>query len=165
MLGLSIENINCHSPYNIELSEEGAFYFVTDEGLSYEVGFVEDYMIAVDNAYQLFIMPKSSAKLRRDEKMQQTITAIIEEFFRSKDVLLDYICETKDGRQAARNRLFIQWFNNYPQRHLYTLKTISLKFDGISYFASAIIRKDNTHYAECITAIDNFEQNMKDKLK
>ena len=42
MLGLSIENINCHSPYNIELSEEGAFYFVTDEGLSYEVGFVED---------------------------------------------------------------------------------------------------------------------------
>lgn len=165
MFGLSIDNINSHSPYSISLSEDGSFYFVTDEGLTYEVGFVEDYMIAVDDAYQLFVMPKTSANFQRDEKMQQTVTAIIEEFFRTKDVLLDYICDTTDGRQAARNRLFTQWFNNYPHRHLFTLRTISLEYEGMAYFASAIIRKDNSHYSECMTAIDAFEKDMRDKLK
>lgn len=82
--------------------------------------YMEDYMISVDNAYQFFLMPKTVPNIQRDAKIQQTVTAIIEEFFRSNDVLLDYICDTKDGRQAARSRLFEQWFNHYPQRHLYT---------------------------------------------
>ena len=165
MLSLSIEDINRQSPYSIQLSADGSFCFTTDEAMTYEVGFVEDNMIAVDNAYQFFLIPKTIANVQRDAKMQQTVTAIIEEFFRSNDVLLDYICDTKDGRQAARNRLFTQWFRHYPQRHLYTLRTLSLEFDGISYYASAIIRNDSASYSDCMAALDAFESEMREKLQ
>ncbi len=93
------------------------------------------------------------------------MTAIIEEFFKANDVLLDYICDTKDGRQSARNRLFSQWFNHYPNRHLFTLRTMNVEFDGVSYYASAIIRNDNPAYHEYMAAIDTFEEEMKEKLR
>lgn len=164
MLKLSIENINSHSPYRIQLSGDGLFYFVTDEAQIYEVGFVEDHMITIDNAYQLFLIPKSGQNEYKDTKIQHTITAIIEEFFRFNDVLLDYICDTKDGRQAARSRLFTQWFNQYPYHHLFTLRAISVELDDVSYYASVIIRNTNPNYAECIAAIDAFEKEMKEKF-
>ena len=88
MLRLSIETINSHSPYNIRLSDDGSFCFTTDEALTYEIGFVEDHMIAIENAYQFFLMPKSDANVQKDEKMQQTVTAVIEEFFRGVQPLL-----------------------------------------------------------------------------
>ncbi|MBR1468547.1 MAG: hypothetical protein IJ605_00300 [Prevotella sp.] len=164
MLQLSIESINSRAPYNIQLSDDGSFCFTTDEAQTYEIGFVEDHMMAIENAYQFFLMPKSDANEQKDEKMQQTVTAIIEEFFSANDVLLDYICDTKDGRQAARNRLFQQWFNQYPKRHLFTLRTMKVEFDGVTYYASAIIRNDNPAYSDCMTAIDAFEKEMQDKL-
>ena len=79
-------------------------------------------------------------------------------------VLLDYICDTKDGRQAVRNRLFSKWFNQYPYRDRFTLRTVNIEYAGQRYFASAIFRKDNAHYKEYIEAIDKFEANMIDKL-
>lgn len=164
MLKLSIDNINSHSPYRIQLSGDGLFYFVTDEAQTYEVGFVEDYMITLENAYQLFLIPKSGQNEFKDSKIQQTITAIIEEFFKTNDVLLDYICDTKDGRQAARSRLLTQWFNQYPKRNLYTLRTISVELDDVSYYASVIIRNSHPNYDECIAAIDAFEKEIKEKL-
>lgn len=165
MLKLSLDSINYHAPYKIFLSADGVFSFTTDEAHIYEIGFVEDHMISIDNAYQFFIMPKSTPNVQQDEKIRQTVTAIIEEFFLSNDVLLDYICDTKDGRQKARNRLFTLWYNNYPNNHLYTLRTISIEFDGVPYFASAIIRKDNPNYAEYMAAIDAFAVDMEEKLR
>ena len=104
------------------------------------MGFVEDYMLLVENVYQFFLVPKTEAGTTRDAKIQQTITAIIEEFFAAQEVLLDYICDTKDGRQAARSRLFSGWFAKYPLRHQYTLRTMSVDFEGEAYYASVILR-------------------------
>ena len=67
MLKLSLESINSRSPYTIQLTADGSFSFVTDEALTYEVGFIEDYMIAVENAYQFFLIPKEGAQGSRDE--------------------------------------------------------------------------------------------------
>ena len=72
MLRLSIETINSHSPYNIRLSDDGSFCFTTDEALTYEIGFVEDHMIAIENAYQFFLMPKSDANVQKDERTIRT---------------------------------------------------------------------------------------------
>ena len=165
MLRLSLESINSRSPYQVKVSDDGSFCFTTDESLTYEVGFVEDYMLSVGNAYQIFLMPKGVPNTTRDAKMQQTVTVIIEEFFKSNDVLLDYICETRDGRQAARNRLFTRWFNQYPDHNEYTLCTIEIDYDEQLYFASAILRNDNPNYQEYIDAIERFRAEMTEKLK
>lgn len=165
MLKLSIDAINQHSPYSLRLSEEGSFCFTTDEALVYEVGFIEDYMLAIEKAYQFFLLPKGSPNITKDDKMQQTVTAIIEEFFQSNDVLLDYICDTKDGRQAARSRLFTRWFSQYPNRQKFTLRTIEIEFESTAYYASAILRNDNPNYSECMEAINEFEKMMREKLR
>ena len=164
MLHLSLEAINSRSPYRLSLSGNNAFCFTTDENMTYEVGFVEDHMLAVENAFQFFLVPKSETNESRDTKIQQTITSIIEEFFRNNDVLLDYICDTGDGRQAARNRLFSRWFSLYPLRHHYTLRTIEAMWENTCYFASIIIRNDNPHYEEYMAAIDAFETEIRNKL-
>ena len=165
MFALSLVSINSHSPYRLQVSGDGCFSFTTDENQTYEVGFIEDYMLSVSNAYQFFLVPKSEPNDTKDEKIQQTITAIVEEFFKSNDVLLDYICDTKDGRQAARSRLFSRWFSLYPNRHLYTLRTISVEYEETAYFASAILRNDNPNYNDYMEAIDQFEAMMRDKLR
>ena len=165
MFQLSIDSINQHSPYILSTSGEGLFCFTTDEGLIYEVGFVEDQMISIGNAYQFFLIPKSSSNVGKDEKMQKTVTAIIEAFFESGDVLLDYICDSNDGRQAARSRLFSLWFNQYPKRNQFTLRTMSIVYENITYYASAIVRNDNPHYREYMKAIDDFEAEMREKLQ
>lgn len=165
MLKFSIESINSRSPYQVRESGEGLFCFTTDESLVYEVGFVRDYMLSTENAYQIFLMPKGTPNVTRDDKMQKTMTVIIEEFFQVNDVLLDYICETRDGRQAARNRLFSKWFSQYPNRDQFTLRTIELEYDDMLYFASVILRNDNPHYHEYLEAINKFEVEMAEKLK
>lgn len=165
MLRLSIEAINRRSPYQVTVSSDGSFCFTTDESQTYEVGFVEDYMFSMGNVYQIFLMPKEGQNLTKDNKMQQVVTVIIEEFFQSNDVLLDYICETRDGRQAARNRLFSRWFSQYPDHDKFTLRTIEIEYDGQLYYASAILRNDNPHYREYIDAIERFRKEMTEKLK
>ena len=165
MLRFSLESINSRSPYRVQVSADGSFCFTTDESLTYEVGFVKDYMFSAENAYQIFLMPKGTPNTTKDDKMQQTVTVIIEEFFQSNDMLLDYICETRDGRQAVRNRLFSRWFYQYPKRDLFTLRTIEIAHEDLLYFASAIIRNDNPHYNEYMEAIDKFEAEMAEKLK
>lgn len=164
MLQLSVKSINSRSPYRVQPSTDGSFYFTTDESFTYEVGFVEDYMLSTGQAYQIFLIPKEAPNETKDSKIQQTITTIIEEFFRTNDVLLDYICETKDGRQAARSRLFSKWFYQYPDRDKFTLRTIKIEYDGLIYFASAIFRNDNPHYEEYMNAIEKFEEEMREKL-
>ena len=163
-LHLSLTNINCKSPYQVSLTDGNSFYFTTEEGNEYEIGFIKDDMFGLSDAYQFFIVPKGEANTIKDEKIQLTIVAVIEEFFRTKEVLLDYICDTNDGRQATRSRLFSHWFCQFPNRKLYTLRTLTLYYENIAFYASVIIRNDNPKYEECLSAIDNFESEIRGKL-
>lgn len=165
MLKLSLEDINKCSAYKIYLSNDDTYVFTTDHGTIYEVGFVEDCMLGMDNVYQFFIAPKNSSEQPKDDKIQSTIVSIIEDFFKNNDVLLDYICDTSDGRQALRNRLFSHWFALYPRRKYFTLRSISVYYEDISFYASVLIKNDNPKYAECLLAVDNFEMQIRDKLK
>ena len=54
-----------------------------------------------------------------------------------------YVTETKDSKQASRNRLFVRWFNTYEYRKRYVIKTAEGKMDGQMNFMAIILRKDN----------------------
>ena len=80
MLTLSLEKINARSPYQIKLSGNGSFSFTTDEGLTYEVGFVEDYMLFVENVYQFFLVPKTEAGTQLRQQKTTLNNAVVEDF-------------------------------------------------------------------------------------
>ena len=55
-----------------------------------------------------------------------------------------YICETGDGKQRMRNRLFGYWFNSYEYSSKFSMHTVCIDDEeGISNFAALIVRNDN----------------------
>lgn len=94
-------------------------YSIPRYGLVYEVGFVEDYTFFDKNTYQFFIVEKNGSRFLKDPLVKETVWAIIEVFFRENSNVLLYVCDTSDGRQASRDRLFDIWFYEYEKQEEY----------------------------------------------
>ncbi len=125
---LSIERINSLAPYKVEVdSVTGSYDFVTDSGVHITIYFDEDLMITSGTSYQLIIGNANNKKSPRDNKLQKTILAIVEEFF-------------------AMNQAAMLYNSNY------SFHTTSVKDeDGIANFAALIIRNDNPLIVEIVS--------------
>ena len=165
MYCLSIEQINRISPYKVEIASDGnSLLFHTRYGLVYEVGFVEDYTFFDKNTYQFFIVEKNGSRFLKDPLVKETVWAIIEVFFRENSNVLLYVCDTSDGRQASRDRLFDIWFYEYEKQEEYIHLTAKVESDSIYYFASVLLKITHPHLDEIKEAFDVFTEDMKDKL-
>jgi Family of unknown function (DUF6169) len=92
-----------------------------------------------------------------DKLIAPTIAAIVADFFRvhSESVVL-YICDSSDGRQAARWRKFNDWFAYFNQDE-FVKHDLSVfdENDGITYYNAIIFRVLNPYRQEIITAFNN----------
>lgn len=143
MNSLSLLRINSKSPYKVDMSKNECFYiFTTDQGIIYSISFSEEYEIGGCMSYQFSIDNIGGSHGSHDGKIKDTIIAIIEDFFlENQDVLL-YICDTSDNREAARNRLFLRWFEQYsPGR--FTICTANSKVEDTEFYMAIIIANDN----------------------
>lgn len=165
MIQISLSNINLRAAYHVTSPENGQFVFTTDQGKTYKIGFIQDYMISDDGVYQFFINTEDEFKTAPDKRVRQTVMVVLEEFFRQKEVVLDYICDTGDNRQAARSRIFNSWFRLFANQNLFTLRPMSVKAEGIEFFAAVVLRNDNSRFSNIIDAIQQFEKQIKDKLQ
>ena len=150
---LSVDRINTVAPYKVEMdSVTGSYDFVTDSGVHITIYFDEDLMITSGLSYQLIIGNANNKKSPRDNKLQKTILSIVEEFFTMNQAAMLYICETGDGKQGMRSRLFTYWFKAYEYNSDYSFHTTSVKDeDGITNFAALIIRNDNPLIVEIVS--------------
>ena len=88
----------------------------------------------------------------RDKYVRDTIFAIVSEFFRLNNVTMLYICESGDGKQAMRSRLFTYWFSEFIDKGKYTLLQSSIVDDeGIDNFFAIISRNDNPNLKNVIS--------------
>jgi hypothetical protein len=164
-LTFSLSELNKRSPYMLESSGMCSFTFTTDQGKKYEIGFIQDLMISDEGVYQFFITTEDKFKTVLDRRIQQTVLVVLEEFFRNEGVVLDYICATDDHRQASRDRMFHQWFENSMGKEQFCLRSMNIDIDGTDYFASVIMRNDNPRFEAMTEAIDRFVEDFQDKLK
>jgi hypothetical protein len=165
VLNFSLSELNKKSPYVLESAGMYSFTFVTDQGKKYEIGFIQDLMISDEGVYQFFITTEDQFKTTLDRKIQQTVFVVIEEFFKNKGTVLDYICATEDHRQASRDRMFHQWYANSLEKEQYTLRSMNVEIDETKFFASVIMRNDNPRFEAMKEAIDRFIQDFQDKLR
>ena len=149
---LLLENINAVSPYQVFQMEESPylFYFHTDFGVDYEISIKPNDTFIRSGAYALDIRNIKSQTSPGDAKLRQTLTAIIEEFFRCNNDVMLYITETEDGKQSFRDRLFVRWFNTYEHSDQYVIQTAEGKMDGQMNFMAIISRKDNPRLTQVI---------------
>ena len=164
MITLSESSINQTSPYTISIeSSNDTLTFLTGKGVLYRVGFCEDFSLGIPHVFQMYIENVCNVKSSFDEKIKQTITCILESFFLSKELTLFYVCDTKDGRQSARNRLFYRWFISYHNMKSYTLKNASTEVDGVHFYASILVHKQNPQHDFIVKSFDDFVVDFEQK--
>ena len=67
-----------------------------------------------------------------------------------------YICESGDGKQQMRSRLFEFWFSTYRLKNRFLMMPASIEdMDGIENFAALIIRKDNPKFVDIVSEFSN----------
>ena len=151
MIQLSAENINRTAPYRVETINDLSVSFVTDNEVCYDVGFYADNIFSIDGAYHFYISNADHKHAPNDPKVLATVIAVIEEFFRQEPMVMLYICDPRDHRQAARSRLYLRWFNDYIKNSDFRLYSESVIYKSVDYYAGLIMRKDNPYYDEVVT--------------
>ena len=150
---IDLDRLNGRLPYRAtrEQTSAGEFFrFTTEHGVEYSVGFLPDDSIVSKDTFQFIISNINDKPSPNDDKVRETIMIMIDEFFLTspKEVLL-YICETADGKQAMRNRLFHYWFSMYDRNGEFTCLSSSIPDEeGIMNYATLIIRNDNPALTE-----------------
>ena len=151
MIKFSLSRILEESPYNLILSGTD-FRVITDFGIHYSVSFnKEDIVLGECETYQLIIRKIDEIRSKHDPKVEKTILAIIDEFFRSNLEILLYMCDTSDGRESIRNRLFISWFEKYANKERFTICKAFTSVEGQGLFIGIIVENRNPKIYDIIT--------------
>ena len=154
MNALDLTRINRLAPYKV-WTQDGCDYLIeTNRGQIFVIGFMDDYSIWPSGAYQFYINNESHRPSPNDEKLKATIFRIVEAFFAANPDILLYICETGDGRQAFRSRLFVRWFNTYSNRDAYVMQTAEVQEGKTKNFAALIVQKSNPKLKEILAEFD-----------
>lgn len=160
---LDLTRIYRFAPYKV-WTENGRDYNIeTSRGHIFVIGFMDDYSIWPTGAYQFTINNQSHQPSPLDQKLRDTILLLIEAFFAANPDILLYICETGDGRQAFRSRLFIRWFNTYSRRGEYVMKTAEVQEGQTKNFAALIVQKSNSRLKEILAEFDETISILTDK--
>ncbi|MBQ7462658.1 MAG: hypothetical protein IJS63_10540 [Bacteroidaceae bacterium] len=143
MILLSLDRINEQAPYYVMLSPKGNYIFETERGIHYSISFEEDTPFGGCETYQFIIDKIDRVRSPHDPKVEKTILAIIDEFFAERQNVLLYICDTSDGREANRNRLFLSWFEKHAQPGRFTIRTANAVVEGQGFYAAIIVENNN----------------------
>lgn len=162
---VDIEAVNNHSPYTLLplQGKEGLYKFSTDYGVKYVIGFMPDDSI-VRGAYQFVILNTNNKPSPNDVKIKDVVILLVDNFFECNENALIYICETGDGKQAMRNRLFQQWFSQYDKEANYTFITSSVKDEeDVVNYASLIVKNTNPRLKEIMNEFTDTIQMFRNK--
>jgi hypothetical protein len=145
---------NLPEPYKLESGDERfSYFFVTDSGITYLVNFVdqtkyypnEKFGDSIVYEFQLINTAPETGKY--DARIMATVVKSIYDTLLNQHNVILYICESSDEKQAARARLFDNWFRVYSG-------DIADKIDGkikssdndiTEEYVSVIINKQNPH--------------------
>ena len=143
MILLSLNSINRQDVYYVMISPQGGYIFETEKGIHYTISFEEESSFGGCNTYQFIIEKRERVHSAHDPKVEQTILAILNQFFlENLDVLL-YMCDDSDGREANRNRLFLAWFKKHAAPDRFTIRTASAVVEGKGFYAAIIVENRN----------------------
>lgn len=154
---LSLDAINAHSPYTVSYDAVRDVYaFTTDAKVEIGITFEIDTILTKGRVFLFSINNLNRKKSPRDSKIRHTITAIVEEFFAKNEAAMLYICETGDGKQAMRSRLFEFWFSIYRDREEFVFIPLTVKEEeGVEDYTALVIRKDNPNFADIVIEFTN----------
>ena len=164
MRQLSLDRINSVSPYKVwATAQDNEYNFITRSGVLYGVSFMEEMKIADVQSYQFSFARLNAIHSQFDDAIHQTLMAIICEFFNANNDILIYICDTSDGKETSRSRLFIKRFDEYEEKSRFIIKTASTYIENQGFYTAMIVERTNKHLAAIIDDFDNTANLLCDK--
>ena len=145
MVTIDLERVNVVALYHFTPTSYSVLTFsvLTDYGVKYTMSFYENDLLPGIHAYEFVISNVNQRKSPRDIKLRQSIIALIQEFFRQREAVLIYLCETGDNRQRQRFRLFESWFRISGKGNFVSLSMDLVDLEGVPNYAAIITRMDN----------------------
>ena len=163
MIDLNLSKMNNSSPYHVGKVKDGVYVFQTDTGIIYSILFKPDMDIAGCPSYQFVIDRQSNNKVSHSKWVKDTIISIILGFFENNNDILLYICDTDDGREANRNRLFIKWFTEAADKSLFTIKLAHCKVEHITFYGAIVLMKTHHQYDKILKEFEMMTENLSAK--
>jgi Family of unknown function (DUF6169) len=154
------------TPYNyrIDESDVNTYLFETSHQIGYAIkfkptGYIFEGYVWSYYCYEYIIEVKYNPTDKNpplDISFSLTVASIFNDFFKDKENVVTYICDTADGKELARFRKFSIWFNKFNT-------DLFLKIDksfwdvkqNTTYYNSLIIRQDNPYKEEIIEAFED----------
>lgn len=111
-------------PYQLIEQEdtEVSYTFKTDQGIEYVVRYVYSNDYYFDDStdigdteileFQFMPINKGVATVK-DDRVPETLAYSMRKVLEARKNAILYICDSSDGKQAARSRLFNNWYNDY----------------------------------------------------
>ncbi|PWK26420.1 hypothetical protein LV89_02591 [Arcicella aurantiaca] len=91
-----------------------------------------------------------------DPLVSITIASIFVDFFKNKQNIIIYTCDTSDGKHLVRVRKFDRWFNQFNhEKFLKIDNSIVDSKQNTTYYNSLIIRQDNPYKDEIVEAFED----------
>jgi Family of unknown function (DUF6169) len=135
-------------PYNISIVENG-YEFTTDYLLTYSVYFIdvtETFQSQVKVYSFGFGLVDHTGEIPPDERVGQTVTKILDNFFCLHEDIILYVPMESDGKEKKRLRLFDIWWAAYKKyfvcENLYKDR-IEFKYESNKDFIVTIFFKES----------------------
>ena len=154
MKPFNLTRINRLAPYRVEL-RNNELVFKTDYGILFSIWFEEQPVEDIDTkAYWINLTNYSHKNSPGDVKVRQTVTCILEEFFRQNPDVLLYMCDSANDQQAMRSRLFLRWFNAYGQQAEYYTRTEMVRDGNEENYVALIVKRTHPLLNQIIEMYD-----------
>lgn len=152
------------TPYNL-IEKEGtevSYTFLTDYGIEYVVRYVYSNDYYFDSSTDIgsseilefqFAPINKGLALVNDERVVETLVFSMQNVLKAKKNAILYICDSSDGKQEVRSRLFNKWYKSYSWEKIE-------KYDGkinnpdsaASEYVSLIVNTENPFAKDIVEA-------------
>ena len=94
----------------------------------------------------------SDDKIPPDAFIMSTIADIVTDFFKNRERIIVYICDTSDARHLARARKFGLWFEKFKTAQFIKVDASIIDEMGVIYMNALILHRENPYFVEIIDA-------------
>lgn len=139
-----------------------SYTFDTNYEITYEVKFKpSNYLFEgrdefSNQVYEMVIAiterNNSDDRIPSDAFIMFTIADIVTDFFKNRERIIIYICDTADARHLARARKFGLWFEKFKTTQFMKVDASIIDEMGVIYMNALILHRENPYFVEIIDA-------------
>lgn len=156
-------------PYKFTIYGNDYYSFVTAENVEYICYFTpyseyfKNYPSSISSKFYSFNLELANKKYKPkgiDKRIADTVITIVGNYLSTKTNAVVYVCDNSDGKEKARSRKFLSWFEYYdhPSNKIVQVNS-NISIGGLSIHTSLLIHKMNKNFNELVIAYLNLTRN------